>query len=90
LTLLEKVPRSENSEENSEESRLFTGTNSVLRPASISPIYKMPFSTKHFCYFPPNFARPPSGARIPIKPQDKSRSKPNPNIKGKRSFVPKI
>jgi len=33
LTLLVKVLRSENSEENSEESRLFTGANLVLRPA---------------------------------------------------------
>jgi len=33
LTLLEKVPRSKNSEENSEKSRLFTGSNLVLRPA---------------------------------------------------------
>ena len=34
LALLYKVLRSENSEENSEESRLFTGANLVLRPAS--------------------------------------------------------
>jgi len=34
LTLLYKVLRSENSEENSEESRLFTRANLVLRPAS--------------------------------------------------------
>jgi len=33
LTLLYKVLRSENSEENSEESRLLTGANLVLRPA---------------------------------------------------------
>ena len=33
LTLFVKVPRSENFEENSEESRLFIGTNLVLRPA---------------------------------------------------------
>ena len=33
LTLLVKVLRSENSEENSEETRLFTGANLVLRPA---------------------------------------------------------
>ena len=32
--LLYKVSRSENSEENSEDSRLFTGANLVLRPAS--------------------------------------------------------
>jgi len=34
LTLLYKVLRSENSEKNSEQSRLFTRTNLVLRPAS--------------------------------------------------------
>jgi len=34
LTLLYKVLRSENSEENSEELRLFTGANLVLQPAS--------------------------------------------------------
>ena len=33
MTLLYKVLRSENSEENSEASRLFTGANLVLRPA---------------------------------------------------------
>ena len=33
LTLLEKVLKSQDSEENSEESRLFTGANLVLRPA---------------------------------------------------------
>jgi len=36
LTLLYKVSRSENSEENSEESRLFTRANLVLRPALLS------------------------------------------------------
>jgi len=33
LTLLDTVLRSENSEENYEESRLFTGANLVVRPA---------------------------------------------------------
>jgi len=40
LTLLYKVLRSENSEENSEESRLFTGANLVLRPA-LQPIQSL-------------------------------------------------